>query len=90
MGQVVKVSSSHFNKHTVPNQITTFKKKKKKHELIQCNFFCIITPDLCSSVGGGEKQEQESRAIVCHVTVICVHGVGPQPCEASSIKQSKQ
>lgn len=71
-------------------KLQPLKKKKKKHESIQCNFFCIITPDLCSSVGGGEKQEQESRAIVCHVTVICVHGVGPQPCEASSIKQSKQ
>lgn len=27
MGQVVKVSSSHFNKHTVPNQIITSLKK---------------------------------------------------------------
>lgn len=44
MGQVVKVSSSHFNKHTVPNQITTFKKKKKNMNRFSAIFFASSLP----------------------------------------------
>lgn len=71
MGQVIKgiLKFEHVVQYLVKSRLL-------KKKTFQCNHFCITSSSLCPNVGGVEKQEQESRAIM-DLHVITVLPMGP-------------
>lgn len=72
MGQVIKgiLKFEYIIQYLVKSQLL------KKKTSFQCNNFCITSSSLCQNVGGVEKQEQESQAIM-DLHVITVVSMGP-------------
>lgn len=71
MGQVIKgiLKFERVIQYRVKSQLL-------KKKTFQCNNFCITSSSLCPNVGGVEKQEQGSQAIM-NLHVITVLSMGP-------------
>lgn len=74
LGQFFRVSSCILVKHTVPNEITTLKKERKK-KLIQCNCFLRHHSQPVFKFRWREIEARiQSHHDVHHITLLCVHG----------------